>query len=416
MSGSTLFGEHRWSQFNGQPVRILSKEPDEQGLVDVLVLTDGTTIKKVPNDIVGRAATAEQVQQIFGSRDLLDMIVRCLCHDAEAQAPALASAEHQHARRRHPLDGLRAHTLSAGMSLEPLFRAAETSRLFAESIGDDAVWRRLCRARWATKFGFKKRWARAVALVPPRGWRAEFYAHDELNAGALRAEELHERTFDFRFWLSHQLDESGTRRSGLRTPVSRRVRLQPLPSGVARVSQHDAHVVEGQMLGHPNGDDPLIRWFWDSELHAIRWGYFPHLWPEGRARRLPNWGIEIQNQNVCLRAIDDDAEAADGGAASSPFDDLLGELCRVEFEEHGARLELPRSYIHLYIESRFGGNPTLPWNGMFLQAGDDEEEEDDDGEDDDDDEEEEEEEEEDEEEEGEEEVEEQEGQIAMAVA
>lgn len=37
---------------------------------------------------------------------------------------------------------------------------------------------------------------------------------------------------------------------------------------------------------------------------AIQWGVSPNLWPMGMVTRLENWGWQISNPNVVLRAID----------------------------------------------------------------------------------------------------------------
>ncbi len=36
----------------------------------------------------------------------------------------------------------------------------------------------------------------------------------------------------------------------------------------------------------------------------IQWGFVPNLWPRGMVERLNNWGWQISNSNVVLRAID----------------------------------------------------------------------------------------------------------------
>ena len=48
-------------------------------------------------------------------------------------------------------------------------------------------------------------------------------------------------------------------------------------------------------------------WFLDADGRGVQWGYLPRLWPKGVVRRLPSWGWEICNLNVCMRALDYDA-------------------------------------------------------------------------------------------------------------
>lgn len=91
---------------------------------------------------------------------------------------------------------------------------------------------------------------------------------------------------------------------------------------------------------------------------VLQWGYYPHLWPEGRVEALASWGWQISNPNVCLRAIDDpdvheDTKAAcpheeypaDGHSMRhANFDDLISTLDKVRLLD-GRLVELPRSYI-----------------------------------------------------------------------
>lgn len=44
--------------------------------------------------------------------------------------------------------------------------------------------------------------------------------------------------------------------------------------------------------------------FLSEATGSMQWGFRPNLWPEGSIQRLNNWGWQIQNPNVVLRAID----------------------------------------------------------------------------------------------------------------
>ena len=361
MSGYMIFGDHEWS---GRAIHLLDPNPDEMGCVDVVLLdvtSEGQLRGRCPLHNVGKRATEDQVHHVFGSRDLADEIVRHVCFEAEEEAPVLAAAEHCIADVCEGVffsEWAKNLKVTKQMNMLPLFRLAETSSLLMQAVNEDSVWKRLCRARWKTKFGFTQRWERKCASIAPGAWRAAFFEEERLPTSPIRPEELHELTFDFRFWLSFHIDPMGVRRSGLPFSVSRTVRLQPLPETTARRPDVPKEVYEGQLFGHPNGDVPRISWFWNQERQSMQWGYWPQLWPQGRARRLRTWAIEIQNQNVCMRSIEKGESRAD-------FDDLIGELCTCRYEDGDMApdLQLPRSYVRAYLQSR-AATP-VPW---FIHA------------------------------------------------
>ena len=168
-----------------------------------------------------------------------------------------------------------------------------------------------------SKWGYEQRKARGA---PAGGWRAR-YREEEQDAKrqAITCDELSRLRFDFRFWLQHPPSPHGQDMiydSGLRRSVSRRVRLVPSPTWCPlwqpdpeeEGEESEPLAGSGCVLGHPNGDEPLIAWYLDGDGRGIQWGYSPQLWPKGEVRRLPSWGWEIRNPNVVLRAIDCDAE------------------------------------------------------------------------------------------------------------
>ena len=201
------------------------------------------------------------------------------------------------------------------------------------------------------------------------GWRASYVAEErDAKRESIKPSELHTLRFDFRFWLEPtELD--GCFETGLRTSLSNDVRLLPgvvedwhggpyQPLG-ERLRQYEpiapGCAASGWLAGHPNsnrGDERPIAWFLDEDGRGVQWGYVPHLWLKGVVRRLPSWGWEICNPNVCLRALDmegpgPDAEFTYVMSPTTLWGDLLGSLSRKQFRvpPSGRRLEgfLPSS-------------------------------------------------------------------------
>ena len=185
-------------------------------------------------------------------------------------------------------------------------------------------------------------------------WRSRFFAEEALHAtDDCILDDIQGLRFDFRFWtLPLGEDVSPVYRTGLRHSFSHNVVMAPLPDGTEPVPEDvreymNIHPdwVEGRMLGHPNGDGaPYISWFSDGK--SIQWGYVPNLWPKGQIRRTPYWGVEIQNPNVCLRAID-----PTDGSNRGQFDDMLRTLqrVRVHVDDGEFVVDLPASYLDTWM-------------------------------------------------------------------
>ena len=387
-----LFGLIARPELNGRAVHALrGGAQNEQGRIAVELIPlhpseDTVTILVRPQNL-GWRASVQQLEHIFSSKDVVSAIASVLCRHAELAAPEWAGV------RRLPLH-------ENPMHLGDLESAALACKTFAEVIhGSDEFWRRLCLARWRTKFGFRRRWQHAVASTPPLRWRVALQLEEERQMRSyIEPEELHLLTFDFRFWVG-AVGTDGVLDTGLRRSISARVRLQALPPSEGRVANEElermnvlnlqlvkqrldyappllAHsLTQGAVLGHPNGDAPRIRWFMLNG-RVIQWGYFPELWPVGKVEPLASWGWQIANPNVCMRAVDEwpldmngvvtSAEAPSGmpgGAVGSAcgynvqgeasraalereanFDDLLATL-RVVRRQDGLRMRLPQKYV-----------------------------------------------------------------------
>ena len=118
-----------------------------------------------------------------------------------------------------------------------------------------------------------------------------------------------------------------------------------------------------------------IKGFLDERTSAMQWGYAPELWPRGIVQRLKNWGWQIMNQNVCLRAIDPAPSSLETEAAKSG-EDKEGEcdkdLWELLEEENDLWRDLLDSLESVPLRNatgaHYGGQPvtaTLP--RMFIE-------------------------------------------------
>ena len=383
-SMAMIFGLANRAELNGRTIRILQDTVDEgeRFAVEVLPLRRGqpSVFVRVRPQNIGHRASAEQTQNVFGSKDLVHAIMDQFVREAEAAAPVATLIASLVSSDLWDGFGDLIGNDAYSMHLRAIGRAALISRAFGEAAASDAYWKRLCKSRWSTKFGFSRRWQSAMGRVPPRGsaytgWRDAFQSAEQDAArlekhATLWPDELHELTFDFRFWIDTS-GSSGGRilRTGLRRSISRTFQMLPLsdanePIPIDEMEAADVlnltgcksrpdyrapvlpdEVAQGQVVGHPNhlaGHTDLMRFF-VLNGRIVQWGYYPNLWPVGIVQALPTWGWQIANTNVCMRAIDEDD--VDGGAHL--FDDLLDTLTTSHnFRTHdGREIELPTSYV-----------------------------------------------------------------------
>ncbi|KAL9190677.1 hypothetical protein ACHAXT_000383 [Thalassiosira profunda] len=220
------------------------------------------------------------------------------------------------------------------------------SKDFHRATSSDQFWREVCRQRWKGKWGYHARWERAVAdysrcltVKQQRGtskdtaaddedtfWRERYFFEErDSTRDRISAEELSSLVFDFRFWIGEPTLVDGGRivvESGLLRSVSTEIGFSdpsPCEERVAGISW----TARGRLTGHPS-PEPGIEWFLDERSNAMQWGYAPDLWPRGNVQRLKNWGWQIMNPNVCLRAIDPAPSSSEMDATKSGEEDGEG--------------------------------------------------------------------------------------------
>lgn len=361
-----LFGLTSATHLNGLSARLLEEEPDSGGRQAVEVtLGDGRLqCVRVRPANVGRRASEEQVAHVLSSQDIAEQIVlACRTGIVRTMGTYLGPLYCAGDERVWISPTCEAHSTP---DLSIIARIAAVNRAFSRAVHSDEFWRAICEVRWSCKWGFKARMRRAPSSA---GWRASYVAEErDAKRESIKPSELHTLRFDFRFWLEPtELD--GCFETGLRTSLSNDVRLLPgvvedwhggpyQPLG-ERLRQYEpiapGCAASGWLAGHPNsnrGDERPIAWFLDEDGRGVQWGYVPHLWLKGVVRRLPSWGWEICNPNVCLRALDmegpgPDAEFTYVMSPTTLWGDLLDSLSRKQFRvpPSGRRLEgfLPSS-------------------------------------------------------------------------
>ena len=138
-------------------------------------------------------------------------------------------------------------------------------------------------------------------------WKSRYFHEEAIGQSeTISHQELSELSFDFRFFIGAPGVEDGNIviKSGLLESASKEVRFSS-----PRRSNHPPCLYEGDMTGHPSSEAG-IKWFLRGG-NELQWGLPPNLWPRGVIRRLDNWGWEVVNPNVVLRAIDDDLDEED---------------------------------------------------------------------------------------------------------
>ena len=177
---------------------------------------------------------------------------------------------------------------------------------YAAILGSPQVWRCICQTRWIKKWGYVQRWRTAGKLAKPTGpwWRDRYYWQESDGRRThITAAELDTLLFDFRFWLSQFWGHGNLLASGLRWTASQNLKFSRRHGEHANPEFSWPGVEWGVLDGHPSGRDDL-EWFLNQDGQNMQWGKLPSLFPKGNIHRLPTWGWEIRNPNVCLRALD----------------------------------------------------------------------------------------------------------------
>jgi hypothetical protein len=188
------------------------------------------------------------------------------------------------------------------------------SKSFASAVMDSPqIWQEACRYRWSQKWGYLERLQRAKkadAAAPFGGhgnfWRNRYlWQEADARRDKITADELCQLVFDFRFWLTDEWGQESVLHTGLAWSASTNFSFQRQLDNQEGFFPyfHWSGSEHGILQGHPSGQSDL-EWFLDEDGRGIQWGRLPHLWPKGQIVRLQNWGWEVRNPNVCLRATD----------------------------------------------------------------------------------------------------------------
>eukprot|EP00573_Skeletonema_grethae_P006196 CAMPEP_0201707172 /NCGR_PEP_ID=MMETSP0578-20130828/50904_1 /ASSEMBLY_ACC=CAM_ASM_000663 /TAXON_ID=267565 /ORGANISM="Skeletonema grethea, Strain CCMP 1804" /LENGTH=307 /DNA_ID=CAMNT_0048195729 /DNA_START=42 /DNA_END=965 /DNA_ORIENTATION=+ len=268
-------------------------------------------------------------------------------------------------------------------SLPALLSLSTISTNFLQIIRtSETFWKELCRQRWKEKWGFHRRWEDALKWYDvfnnDQGrsdtrvtfWRERYFEEEQdATRQSISLRELNSLTFDFRFWIGQPtvVNERIVVKSGLLQSASRDVRFWWKDDEENRVEEgsEEWFSYRGVLTGHPCRE-PGIEWFM-NDSSIIQWGFRPNLWPKGEIRRTENWGWEIRNPNVVMRAIDP-LPSLDGSNATNEgndlinvdeglWKDLIDSLENVpmrnapEVNGYPVNAELPRSFLdHPFIE------------------------------------------------------------------
>ena len=174
--------------------------------------------------------------------------------------------------------------------------------IFAENAAKtNLLWKQLCKFRWRDKWGYEKRWERALQSFDVQSdehyWMQTYHNEEEdAKRNHLTPNELHEMTFDYRMWFSFRLLR--------RQPGNMR---DVLPTALRKTVASD--LVFGEM-GNVRTDTPSFSdLIWKSDNDEI----ISQITIEGfgnrkcyplTVARLPNWGWELRGDCFLIRAVD----------------------------------------------------------------------------------------------------------------
>lgn len=141
------------------------------------------------------------------------------------------------------------------------------STSFYNATVSERLWREMCYQRWKQKWGFHKRWEKALndfgttieaqSNNTERFWYSRYRSEEEgAKIQHITAEELESLVFDFRFWLGEPIeadDDNFKYQSGLTKSASREFRfLRNASEREARWSGEGPYWnAKGHVIGHP---------------------------------------------------------------------------------------------------------------------------------------------------------------------
>lgn len=207
-------------------------------------------------------------------------------------------------------------------SLPALISLSTVSTNFLQIIRtSETFWKELCHQRWKDKWGFHRRWEKAVEHYAMTHectevrdsevifWRDRYFEEEQdATRTSISPRELNSLTFDFRFWIGQPTVVDNERivvKSGLLQSASRNIRFHWNPDDEDNENNEDGWFsYRGNLTGHPCRE-PGIEWFMNrlDGPSIIQWGFQPNLWPKGEIRRNEQWNWEIRNVSHSLIVI-----------------------------------------------------------------------------------------------------------------
>ena len=238
------------------------------------------------------------------------------------------------------------------------------SKQFQHTVTSNTIWRKLCSERWKSKWGFTKRWNAALYQYErlqlkntslDTYWMHKYQLQEmDSKRRYIKSAELKALVFDFRFWIGHPTVVDGRIivQSGLHESASDTIRFHARSED----ETNQWWSAQGVIKGHPLRTDDEIEWFLDEASGVIQWGFVPNLWPPGKIQRLENWGWEICNCNVVMRAMDSESQGKDADDSNANksdhhlWNDLLTSLENVPVRNNAVNgfmvtAEVPRGYL-----------------------------------------------------------------------
>ncbi|KAL7523786.1 hypothetical protein ACHAWF_000666, partial [Thalassiosira exigua] len=211
----------------------------------------------------------------------------------------------------------------------PVFKGVEKA---------DVVWKEVCRRRWREKWGFERRWERAVEEYvrqhQSRGvtrtakslthhyWHHRYHEEEcDSQRSTITTDELCSISFDCRNWFS--MREYHRRQS---------IRMQDvLPAGLRESLAKDVRFdVRGGVRSEKSWFLSL-RWsFVDGEVRLKHQGRSIE---SLRVRRLPSWGWQLWGNGFVFRSVDDDEDDG-GGGGEDLWEDYLSRIVMQEKPEY----------------------------------------------------------------------------------
>jgi len=177
------------------------------------------------------------------------------------------------------------------------------------------VWKELCQRRWREKWGYKKRWERALDNFntdPDEHYWMNTYNNEEEDAKRtyLTRDELCKLTFDWRKWFQHT-PQHGLLSTGLRNPSLRNVVFSV--NGNVSFGFVDDDVGEGWKW-KTNRDEHITYLTLESRGETSNISIHVHV------LRLQNWGWELRCKFFICRAVDEE------GNLDDLWEDLLANI------------------------------------------------------------------------------------------